>query len=141
MMFDTGADAIRFVEKYLDQLNQAVVRVAPTAWNIAKGVKRTEGLGYIIIGCVDVIAALVVIALAVHWLPRLWVWALKYERDDGDGGGYAAAIFGSAVPSLLAAIWFGCGMGYLLNIWNWAALFAPDLAIAHDVLVKVLAPR
>lgn len=128
-------------DKVLAQLNQwaaqighAVSHAAPVVWQTAVAVKRADSIGNLI--------TLVLGALILGFVAR-WLWSVCRHHWDklgvtSDDGYQVLAIF-AGIGSIVGGIACLCIVIFgLLDQWLWIGAFAPQLAVAHDVMTRVL---
>jgi len=102
----------------------AAHQYGPQTIDLVLGVERVMGLEGIIVGILFLILAS--LALYVCLNP------LKHTMFYSDGGP-TPAIMLYFVP----VIGYCIALGNLLYVWNWVAVFYPQVAIAHDIIVKL----
>lgn len=150
----------------LGAMQDAVRTYGPDALNLALNVRRFEGAGQLLAGLAQVLIPL----LLLSWVWRRFGRAPKqtpetqaridYLRERGYGrrstaednelgwltGGLTGWLIAGpqvmlAVLALTATLPFIFdGVSALVNIWNWVALAHPEVALAHDLWVKVVSP-
>lgn len=118
------------LETLATQLAQSLVDIAPEALDVALKVTVLRGAGNLLIG--------VILAFAAILLWPVVARAYKHDRENPystDTKHMFILVFGS--------VGVGCAILFaaitLLDIWNWIRVFAPDLALAHDVLARFTA--
>lgn len=122
-----------------ETLNDLLTRLehewAPQLLRTAAGVAFWDGLGWIIVGIVLLILAIVGTVICVKCLR---IDLSRDDRYDISNHGVVGLITGlSALLTLIPSLII------LLNIWNWVALFNPELAVAKrifDAVLKANAP-
>lgn len=107
---------ISMVIKRIDDL---VASHGSAAWETVLMLTRLEGLMIIGIGWLSLLFSA---ALLIYW-------KMEDEDDYKDDRSWAAVV----------GIGFGIvGIGFNLALWQWVAIFYPELKIASDILWKVL---
>jgi hypothetical protein len=121
------------IAKSLELANVTAQKYGPMAWETMLLLKRIEGIQALIPGIICFVAA----PVAAYILRRHW----KTAKAAYDGYGYFDLTdTNPAIVLPCAAItFFGSAAAIirLLDMWNWVAVFYPELAIAHDILEKV----
>lgn len=116
-----------------DTLNDLLTRLehewAPQLLRTAAGVAFWDGLGWIIVGLVLLILGIVGTIVCVKCL---WI---DLSKNQPDISGHGVAGLAAGLGSVLALT---PALTILLNIWNWVALFNPELAVAKRIFDAVL---
>lgn len=142
-------DWSQLIEKSVAFATQLTDKYGSVAWETMKTLKMIEGFQWLAIGFLFVLIIIVGNKLMWAWQARLTANAAKHwqeridnasdayykqkakeaEKDEFWGMGIVTVIVSCllAIPAFLN----------LANIWNWVAVFYPELAIAHDLLQKV----
>ena len=117
------------LEQKVLQIIEKMEKVAPKVVDYAIWDTQINGIGSIAIG---------IVGAAVGWKSVRCVQRMldglnsdEYEVEEG-------AEIKAVVASLGAIAGLFLALGMLLDIWNWVAVFRPDLALAHRLMEKVL---
>lgn len=122
-----------------NQITQKIFALAPQAWQALLKIEQFQGMQYIAYGILDLVAGLLGLVLTIIYTPKLWKWAEGNEASSfrADGGYFFLAFLIIAAIIVATTIFLFSAIGWLSNIWNWIMVFHPDIAIAHDLYVKV----
>lgn len=110
---------------------------APEAWEVALAVVRVDALGQILVGVLLVAGAFFLIRVGRSWVAT--ATAIEKERGERYSNndeikygtrGVVALCFGAVAAT--------GGAVCLLSIWNYVALYRPELVIARRLLDGVL---
>lgn len=125
---DVADRAMTLIEEVAAAAKDAVTEYGPEAWEVALWVVRVDAIGEIIVGL------FLALLIVVTWCGavRNSVEALK----DDDAPPWHIMIvtvggFGIAVCGICSAM-------KLLNVWAYAAIFAPELWLAKKAIDAVL---
>lgn len=143
----------------LKALKDGAEQYGPQALDVALALKRVEGIGVLAVGLLCLLGLIPLmwwtwkkirpptrtpeIAARIAELEKVgWRGRSNSEDDELAALKYGAINFQNptGLAYLLAFIPAAVLAGYatpLLNVWNWVAAFRPDLALAHDVLLKL----
>lgn len=109
-----------------EQLTELLRRLehewAPELLNLAARIVFWDAVGWLIIG--GVLASLTILGL--RFAVKMW----RLGKEDSDD----IYVMTFCVTSLLSALSGVFALLILFNIWNWIALFDPQLAVAKRVL-------
>lgn len=110
------AKAVEMIER----LEGLAAQIAPEVMDAALTVTSIGAAGNLIASL-----ALFLIACLALYVPRGWI-----KKGLDSLGGEVQVIYLSVALTLMftACVIFACNW---FNIWNWVALFNPELAIAH----------
>ncbi len=116
-----------------NQVGSITHQYGPQTMDLILGVERVSGLEGIIPG----FCCLVVCIFLLRGLPY---YDKEYDKfsNNGDKIGKDNAQFmllGCLFFAVLTGIGAFIGLGY---VWNWVAVFYPQIALAHDVIQKVM---
>jgi hypothetical protein len=119
---------IHALNQWAAQIQTALVKVAPVAWHTMVAVKQADCIGAIVTG---IIAAVILAIVATVALRIAFAWN---QEESGTAGAFTLYVFGAcAALGSLGIVIFG-----LLDQWFWIGAFNPNLAVAHDVILKAL---
>ena len=111
----------------LDRLDNLVTQYAPEVYGTAVEVVRMSGLTEIVWGLFG-ICFMIMAFLLVKWLWRV------VERDDDPTEMEMGFLVIGGVLSLFLTVGGIIHAAGLFHLWNWVAVFDPELALARKVL-------
>ncbi len=111
----------------LDRLDNLVTQYAPEVYDTAVEVVRMSGLTEIVWGVFG-ICFVIVAFFIVKWLWRVT------QRDEVATDIETGFIVLGCVLTLVLIFGGIIHLGNLLHLWNWVAVFDPELALARKVL-------
>lgn len=112
------------------RLAEQLTAVAPEVLEITLAVIRWTGASHLIGGVVALVISYVLIRLAVPLYRKSVGTKDPWEATDQEVGAVFLGL-GGALSGVGAMV-------LLLNVWNWVAVFSPQLALARQVITKVL---
>lgn len=128
---------IELLSKIGEKLGQAIGNAAhqygPPVWQMVLSIKRVDSLGHLI-------PSLVVLGIFPFILIKLYRFFKSNAADCcpgrpfiycGFSAGYGLVLFVSTVILIPFLV-------QVLNIWNWVGVFDPQVAIAKDIMDKIL---
>ncbi len=126
-MSELEEKAIEMLDKFEALANQ----YGPEVIGAAKSAVFVTGIGDIVLGFVGLAAAFV-----LWWLTQNFA---KYAQRKKDDGGYMddwemAWTAGMSIGCVAAGMVATFSIWALFDIWNWVAIFNPQLALAHRLL-------
>lgn len=124
-------DWSKFVEKALEISTFIVNNYGPKAWEVMLQLKQIEGAQNLVWGALLFLLAIAVL-VSGHHIGKVLVKKAPYGHDDAD---YYFPLTISVILGFFISL---SAWAFLFNVWNWIALFWPELAIAHDVMEKTL---
>ncbi len=104
-------------------------KAAPQVAEYAIKTKVYEGIATLMQGGSSLLFAL--ITLTVMYRKRKTI----VEAFDDDSPAVVIATFAFGIASFIA---FCAGTATLCNAWNWVAVFDPKIALAHDIVQRVM---
>jgi hypothetical protein len=112
-----------------------VAQYGDTAWQTILALKRIDAAQDLVFGA----ASLAPIALIWYGVSKVYA----YDKKQNEGKeSFRQDWFGTGMSSVVGALltaFFGMGFVFTwLDVWTWIALFKPELAIAHDMWLKVV---
>lgn len=116
--------AVELIEKF----ELFAKQYTPEAIEMVKTVTQVSGISEIIDGSIFSLTG-VVLAFATDKLVRYF-----YNLEKKDNNDYFYTISSFVIGCPLTSIAILTGVSHLLDIWNWVAIFKPELAIAHKLL-------
>jgi hypothetical protein len=160
---DTKTASLAFSQRnqWADKLSHTIEKVSPVVWQTTLAVYRADAIGSLVTTALwfllMAIPAIVCAVIAVHiWNAGNAYQATEqaaYRKSEVKAGFSEDEIDVSNVPdmgayitawavTICASIGFGIGalvnFASLTNYWTWIAAFYPQLAVAHDILQKVM---
>lgn len=133
------------VVEYTKQFIEAATPIAKQAYETGLVTLRIDAAQILIFG----FSAVLVAILLLRWVRSEWVKA-KAKADAARPESQrdvwkrrpSSHLAADGIPHALAMIAAGfallIGTSFLLNIWTWAKLFAPELWLAHMAVSKLL---
>lgn len=125
------------VDAALAKLGQLAQAHGQEAINAAVQVKQVDSINHLI-GIPGWGAVLVACGFAAYGIRKWWGrFDAADDFDTRDFGKLSCGIAGLilALGTALSAFAFICA---LFGVWAWVGLFNPKLALAHDILVKLV---
>ncbi len=115
----------------LNKLESITTEYAPEVTDAAIAAVQVTAVSELVFGVVAMLGGFLTIRIAKSFS--------NYARTRKDEGGYMSDWdFGVVVSNLIGvvvgAIFFLTGIGELFNVWNYVALYNPELAMAHRLL-------
>lgn len=110
----------------VDKAGEAAIK----AWEIAMQVKQLEGIGNLTQGAVVFLTSTALGYVTYRLIKRANNSDLSYSTQSDAG-------FGACWTGAATVVLFAISMTILTDIWNWASVFAPEAAIAHDIWLKL----
>ena len=136
---DNIADNIPGIESYIikvaEQIQSAVINVAPEAWDIALGVVRVEGL---------VLLAPAIGSALIGYI--FWRFSCRFFSNQSPITNHEAFknlpkgfnfVLGS-ISGLVSLVSMIITINTVLNVWAWVSLFLPEIALAKKAIDAVL---
>lgn len=127
-----------------DQLNSAVVAHGPQAWATMLEVKRLDCVSTLIItGVWTVVLAIIALVGALAG-RRIWLAGRKieikqgYDLNEQEACPFIFGSYGLAACGVFAAAFSIGNIFALSNQWLWIGAFSPNIAVAHDIISKVM---
>jgi len=115
------------INKIASQIKDVFTHYTPQAWEIVKQIKQIDSFYYLLIALIFTVVPLV----ALFFVPKLFK---KLEGFcDREAKWFIIIMYTSFVFFI-----FAVNVTDLLNLWEWVGAFNPQLAIAHDLVEKVL---
>ena len=118
------------------ELKKHVLDLAPQAWDLLKWVVRVEALQLLV---PSVLAFLILPYVNIKYVWPLYKRGLEEYKSGGmfddEGEGKVGISIFIMILSTAALIFASV---CLLDVWNWVALFQPEIEIAHRVYEKVM---
>ena len=114
MMEELGTKAMELIEK-LESISPMLTDTVLTAVQVDAASRLVAGL---------VCLAIAVVGLR---MCRAKAWAFMIDDDAYGGEGWV-------VMSIFSFFLLAVATGFLFNVWNWAAMFYPELYLAKQVL-------
>ena|ERR1700733_3041603 len=119
--------ALGQITTILKGLQGLAVQYGPAAYQAVLAMRRIDALQPLVTGLI----ALIILAITLKYFFRELSLANKSDWTDSIHG---VAVFITGFVGLCCAVTV---MFTLLDVWNWIGVFRPDLALAHDILIKV----
>lgn len=115
----------------LDKFDALATQYTPTVIDGAVTAVRVTAIGDLVWGVFGLACAFI-----AWWLTKNFS---LYARKKKDEGGYMSdweigIAIGMAAGILSSGIIVATSVGALFNVWNWVAIWSPELAMAHRVL-------
>ena len=115
----------------LDKFDSLATQYAPTVIDAAVASVQVTAIGNLVWGVFGLVCA-----FTTWWLSKNFS---KYARKKKNDNGYMSdwdvgMTIGASVGILSSTIIAVTSVASLFNIWNWVAIFNPELAMAHIVL-------
>lgn len=125
-----------YAEQKLDGIIIAAQHALPIVTKYVLEVTSLDAASRLLVGFVWLIAAILLLVF-IPW-KRFITWSWKVTTSDWfDDAGWPAVIV-PAVASIPVLICLDQALGTLLDLWNWVALFRPDLYLVHLAIMKVV---
>ena len=124
------------------KLSEVVSEAAPEVWGMVLNVIRVDGGQSLVIGLFFMAIAIIGICVGLKFFKAAQVARDEYNKNlssncykhsVGDHAEIAGTIIGAIVASMSTII----SSALLLQIWNWVAVFAPELVLAKRLLDKL----
>ncbi len=121
------------LNRAMELSNVIVNKYGPVAWETMLTLKRIEGIANLFYG-LKLITIGVVIVTLVYWIGNKIASTIDNEIDK-----LCCRFIPTGIAlAIMMAVCIGPGLMWLTSIWNWIAVFYPELAIAHDIMTKVI---
>jgi hypothetical protein len=120
----------QYIIDLLSRVEAGLIGVAPEALEIVLGVTRLDGLFSVLLGF-----ALLGLAVLASKSSQI---LFKKSGEVNDSETASAFMFGSIFAGIGALCSGAVALLNLLDFWNWFAIFAPELALAKQMIGVVL---
>lgn len=139
-------DFTQWLQRAGELATTVINKYGPVAWDTLLTLKVIEGLQLLVLGGFGLV--LVVVLLSISYVQNKkynQYFAAQLEhynkptarRSDAPPDETWRGIL-AIVSLIIAGFSFVISLVILLNIWNWIAVFKPELAIAHDIMTRVV---
>ena len=128
------------VNTLLAKMQAGISHYAPQAWHTMLVVKQIDSLGTLLNGGLTLLLAIIAWIVCGLCLRA----ALKFHAETDDYGNLkhkydmAPAFPGIVVGGVVGLIASIVTFLTLSDIWAWVGVYNPSIAVAHDILVRVL---
>jgi len=117
-------DATQKATELLDKLTTLAEKYAPQVYQTAIDVVQVQAIGEI---CLSLLCLLV---LYLSWQKILKLYKQGFFDDTDEAACVISCVLGLSMTFVIGLF----SLFSLCDIWNWVALFNPDLALAHKIL-------
>jgi len=121
------------INKISSQLKDAFTHYTPQVWNALQKIKQIDSIGSAIQCLIFEILGFLAVFFAIKFSKKI-VWSFG-EPEDAKSATFLVA---TIVLLIFAPIAICISSICISDIWLWVGIFDPQLAIAHDVVNKIL---
>ena len=119
-----------YVVELFSKIEAGVIDVAPAALDMVLAVVRVDAISALIGGLVAMVVGIVVGLFGRKLLRESYNAPYRGSEDWKEPVGMICSLIPIATTIGFLATWF--------NIWNWIAVFQPELALAKQIIEMVV---
>lgn len=114
----------------LDKIEAIAENYAPEVSELALQAVRVSAIGELLYGLISIISVPVIFVVGT----RAAAFFKEKKKEDGMYSSWEVGIGMSFICTIIGCSVFAIsGIQVLFNVWNWVAIFSPELALAHQI--------
>lgn len=131
-----------FIDHFASEIQKGIIQIAPQAFHVLVAVKQADSIGNLITSGIGFFVFLILaVALAFVSYHGGHIANNVNPYDEGQQFASVTVSLLAGAGAVIAAVIADSTSFVFLNQWNWIGAFRPDIAVYHDIIVKVLSTK